>query len=186
MSNRMAVFPVVLDSCVLFPALIRDTLLRAAEAGLYRVHWSQQILDDTALNLVKRGKVRTEQAERLIEAMSDAFPDAMVEVPPALIEAMTNDAGDRHVVAAAVISHAPVIVTLNLKHFQENDLQPWGVEAQSPDVFLTHLYDLAPSEIINLIYSQASERQTPLTVIELLERLKKIVPQFVSKISSHQ
>lgn len=109
----------------------------------------------------------------------------MVEVPPALIEAMTNDQGDRHVVAAAVISHAMVIVTFNLKHFQQNDLHPWGVEAQNPDVFVTHLYDLAPSSIINLIYSQATERQTPLTVIELSERLKKIVPQFVSKISNN-
>ncbi len=55
MNNRLVVFPVVLDSCVLFPALLRDTLLRAAEVGLYRVHWSQQILDDTTRNLIERG-----------------------------------------------------------------------------------------------------------------------------------
>jgi hypothetical protein len=41
----MAVFPVVLDSCVLYPMYLRDLLLRAAEAELYRAHWSQEILD---------------------------------------------------------------------------------------------------------------------------------------------
>jgi hypothetical protein len=45
MSLQSSRFPVVLDSCVLYPMYLRDTLLRAAEAGLYRVHWSQEILD---------------------------------------------------------------------------------------------------------------------------------------------
>lgn len=35
-----AVFPVVLDSCVLYPCELRDVLLEAAHHGLYRVHWS--------------------------------------------------------------------------------------------------------------------------------------------------
>jgi hypothetical protein len=53
----MATFPVVIDACVLFNAPVRDTLLRAAEHGLYRVHWSQKILDETTKNIVERGKM---------------------------------------------------------------------------------------------------------------------------------
>ncbi|GET38121.1 hypothetical protein [Microseira wollei] len=41
----MAEFPVLLDSCVMFPMYLRDTLLSAAEAGLYTRYWSQEILD---------------------------------------------------------------------------------------------------------------------------------------------
>jgi len=166
--------------------MIRDTLLRAAEAGLYRVHWSQQILDDTIRNLLKKNKIKSiEKAEHLIQEMTSAFPDAMVEAPPILVAAMTNDTGDRHVVAAAVNASAQVIVTVNLKHFLKKDLEPWGIEAQTPDIFLTHLYDLAPSLMVNVIQTQAQDCQKPVSVPELLEKLNKLAPQFVSRLQSH-
>ena len=44
---------VVLDACVLFPASLRDILLRAAEVGLYRIRLSDTILEETRRNLVK-------------------------------------------------------------------------------------------------------------------------------------
>ena len=53
----MAVLCVLLDSCVILPMPLCDTLLRAAEAGLYRVHFSQKILDDATGNLVKQGRM---------------------------------------------------------------------------------------------------------------------------------
>lgn len=45
------------------------------------------------------------------------------------------DPDDRHVLAAAIKAGAQVIVTRNLKDFPETDLQPWDIEAQSPDAF---------------------------------------------------
>ena len=77
----MATFPVVIDACVLFNAPVRDTLLRAAEHGLYRVHWSQTILDETTKNLVERGKMTQEKAQYLVSEMAKAFPEALVVVP---------------------------------------------------------------------------------------------------------
>ncbi|NJN13586.1 MAG: hypothetical protein HC815_39095 [Richelia sp. RM1_1_1] len=59
----------------------------------------------------------------------------MVEVPMGLTEIMTNDPGDRHVLAAAVVAKADIIVTSNLKDFREKDLVSWGVKAQSPSGF---------------------------------------------------
>jgi hypothetical protein len=44
-----------LDADVLVPAALRDTLLRAAEGGLYRVHWSIETLDETRRTLVGQG-----------------------------------------------------------------------------------------------------------------------------------
>lgn len=38
-------FIVVLDACVLYPASLRDILLRLAEVEMYDVRWSQRILD---------------------------------------------------------------------------------------------------------------------------------------------
>lgn len=53
----MAVITVVLDSCVIFPMPLCDTLLRAAEANLYRVHFPQEILDGATRNLVEKGRM---------------------------------------------------------------------------------------------------------------------------------
>ena len=61
----MAVFPVVLDSCVLYPMYLRDTLLCAAEAGLYRVHWSAEILDGAIRNLVANQQMTQQQASAI-------------------------------------------------------------------------------------------------------------------------
>ena len=62
-----------------------------------------------------------------------------------LIDALElPDPGDRHVLAAAIHSRADVIVTDNLPHFPPEQLSRYGIEAQHPDEFLTHLIDLAP------------------------------------------
>ena len=114
MSLPSSRFPVVLDSCVLYPMYLRDTLLRAAEVGVYRVHWSQEILDGAFRNLVAN---QIQQVNRLEIQINRAFPDAMLNVTDRLIPCMDNHEGDRHVLAAALIAKAHVIVTENLKHF---------------------------------------------------------------------
>jgi hypothetical protein len=37
-------FPAFLDTCVLYPAYLCDTLLRLAEAAAYRPLWSDDVL----------------------------------------------------------------------------------------------------------------------------------------------
>jgi hypothetical protein len=49
----MLLLRAVLDASVLFPAAVRDTLLRAAGAGLYQLYWSSDILEEVRRNLVK-------------------------------------------------------------------------------------------------------------------------------------
>lgn len=179
----MAVFPAVLDASVLFNRPVTDTLLRAVEYGLYRVHWSQLILDETTRNLIKRRKMNDAQAAHLQEELSKAFPEAMVSVPDKLIEQMINDVGDRHVTAAAVVAQAQVIVTFNLDHFKPQDLAPWNLEAQHPDVFLSHLFDLDSPLFLQIIEEQ-SEDLTGVSVPELLTKLESHVPNFVSQVRS--
>jgi hypothetical protein len=43
------------DANVLFPFTLRDTLLRAAEAGVYQLYWSEAILEEVRRNLVATG-----------------------------------------------------------------------------------------------------------------------------------
>lgn len=57
-----ATFRVVLDANVLFPFTLRDTLLRAADAGYFQLYWSDEILDEAQRNLIGRGAINDEQA----------------------------------------------------------------------------------------------------------------------------
>ncbi len=101
----------VLDANVLLPAARRDTLLRAADAGLYQVRWSDDILAEVKRNLVGDWNLAEEQAERLMGVMREAFPDALVTGYATPIDGMPNHPKDRHVLAAAVACRATVIVT---------------------------------------------------------------------------
>ncbi|MGH7882629.1 MAG: hypothetical protein ACREN8_06950 [Candidatus Dormibacteraceae bacterium] len=44
---------VVYDACVLYPAPIRDFLIRVAAAGLVQAKWTEQILDEVFFNLLE-------------------------------------------------------------------------------------------------------------------------------------
>ncbi|MHC5831915.1 MAG: PIN domain-containing protein, partial [Nostoc sp.] len=90
---------------------LRDTLLSTVEAGLYVHYWSQKILDEAIGNLINKGYMSNEGARNLETVMKAAFPEAMIEVPIGLEELMTNHPKDRHVLAAAVVAKAEIIVT---------------------------------------------------------------------------
>ena len=103
--------------------------------------------------------------------MTEAFPDASVAGFEHLIPSLTNQIKDRHVLAAAIAAGAAVIVTYNLKDFRPGDLQPWSIEAVSPDAFLTECLDGDPRAVTAKLGLQAADsgRRFP----ELLERLAK-------------
>jgi hypothetical protein len=133
-----------LDACVLYPSSTRDLLLRGAEAYLYRVSWSARVLDEVRRNLVEDRRCTQAQADSLTRAMERAFPEASVGGFEDLIPAMANHEGDRHVLAAAIIAKADVIVTDNLGHFSGSACGAYGIEVQSADEFLSFSFDLAP------------------------------------------
>jgi len=175
-----ATFIVVVDANVLFPLTLRDTVLRAAAAGFYQLRWSATILDEMERNLVSKGIVPAEKAARLRATMEKYFPEAQVTDYEPLIPAMTNDPKDRHVVAAAVKAGAQVIATANLKDFAS---LPEGIEAQSPDAFLCKLFDLDPSMFIDMLREQAADlTKPPVTFDELLDRLRRAVPDLVKAV----
>jgi predicted nucleic acid-binding protein len=170
---------VTLDACVLYPATLRDTLLRLAEAGFYRPRWSAQILDEVARNLVSNRAISEAQAQSLIEAITDAFPEAVVTDYESLIPAVTNDEKDRHVLAAAVKSDSRTLVTSNLKDFPIAALATFAIDPRSPDQFLLAQSDLSPATTMAVLRQQAADkRRPPLTVADILNSLAKTAPTF--------
>ena len=115
----------LLDACVLYPIGLRDTVLNMAEAGCFRVLWTEEILAETSRNIVEDTPGLTaEHLEKTFAAMRRAFPEAMVEDYEHLVASMTNHPKDRHVLAAAVAADADVIVTLNIRHFPRTACDP--------------------------------------------------------------
>ena len=186
-------FRAVLDANVLFPFSLRDTLLRLAEpepapapAPLYIPLWSDRILEEMVRNLVEDGRMDQERADRLASLMRSAFEEASVsdEAIAALEESMTNDPGDRHVLAAAVAGGAEAIITFNLDHFPPEACEPFGVEATHPDEFLIAMYELAPDVVVAEVRQQAADlTNPPWGVDELLNALERAgVGEFAARL----
>lgn len=152
----MGDFGVTLDACVLVDRAVADTLLRAAEAGLYRVRWSPDILGETERAmvrlLVRAGRTDPERAaQRLVAELRAAFPDARVTGYEGLLPVMQNDPGDRHVLASAIVGHSRAIVPWNIRHFPASALAPYGIAVLTPDAFLSDLFDLAPDVLCDIL-----------------------------------
>jgi predicted nucleic acid-binding protein len=161
-------------------------MLRAYAAGLYRAHWSEQLLEEVERNLAE-DFVGPERAASLVRRLREYFPEAALprERYESLIEAMTNHPKDRHVLAVAVAAGVDVIVTRNLRDFPAQALEPHGVEAQSPDDFLVNLFDLDPTLMVRLIESQAADlKNPPATVERVLDNLAIDAPRFAAHIRS--
>ena len=58
------------------------------------------------------------------------------------------DPDDRHVLAAAIVGSADVIVTTNRSDFPQSILERYEIEAQHPDDLIADLLDLKPSKVV--------------------------------------
>ncbi len=141
----------LLDACVLYPTVMREMLVGAAEAGLYQPRWSPRILEEWARAAAKLGDGQETLARGEIAALSARWPEAAVR-PHARDEARLwlPDPSDVHVLSAAIAGSADLIITLNAKDFPRHTLSEEGLERLSPDEFLRDLFDKHPDALIAL------------------------------------
>jgi predicted nucleic acid-binding protein len=182
----MTTFPAFLDTNCLFGAYLCDTMLRLAEVGIYRPLWSAGVLEELKRNLLKRGIPKDAVAYR-IGQMQLSFPDAEVRGYERLIDTMTCDPKDRHVVAAAIRGGAQVLVTCDGEDFPADSVAPYDVFVSSPDDFLLDQLDLYPGHVVAALRAQAGAYiAPPMPVEDLLGRLAAAgVPRFASEAARH-
>lgn len=169
-------FVVLYDACVLYPAPLRDLLLRIVLSGVVRARWSEEILDECFRNILENRPDLTEKKlSRTRKLMKAAVPDCIVSEYEELVEGLKlPDPDDRHVLAAAIHSGAQVIVTFNLKDFPESALGPYSIDAKHPDDFVLETIDLAPGLMVQVLSEQAAAlRNPPRTVGDLLDTLRE-------------
>ena len=172
-----------LDTCVLFPLILRDILLDAAQARLFVPRWSDEVLIELRRNLIAHRGLSDDQATRLIAALRRYFPAAEIAGYEQLIPAVANHPKDRHVVAAAAKAGATVIVTSNIRDFPETALAPFALTAQSPDHFLNLLLDADADRMSDVVHRLAASYRTPAMSLEsFLNRLATHAPALVHRL----
>lgn len=168
----------VIDANVLVQAPLRDTLLRLAEGPeLYRPLWSEEIMAEVRRTLAGQFGIAPNRIAHLESKLREHFPEAWIEDFEPLISSMTNDAKDRHVLAAAAHSKARMVVTYNLKHFPLSSTKLWRVVAVGPSQFLKKLYASDPQAVAEVLREQATNIRR--TFADQLRVLHKAVPAFV-------
>ncbi|WP_019218451.1 PIN domain-containing protein [Legionella tunisiensis] len=172
----MVNFAVLYDACVLYPAPLRDLLMRLAMSELFRAKWSNRIHEEWINNLLRnREDLKRQDLERTRDLMNMHVLDSLVENFEDIEKALNlPDPNDNHVLAAAIVSNCNVLVTFNLKDFLEEELNKYNIEAQHPDDFLMHLTDLNENRFLDTVKkTRVSLRNPPKTADEYLSTLQQ-------------
>jgi predicted nucleic acid-binding protein len=181
---------VVYDACVLYPALLRDLLVQLALTRTFRAKWTDLIHDEWIRNLlINRPDLKAAQFDRVRNLMNSTIQDSLVTDFEHLISSLElPDADDRHVLAAAIIAEADIVVTFNLKDFPTALLAKYGMEVKHPDNFVSELIDQNPQEVWQCLetirarlknpsqtfsdYMEVLLKQGLLTSVEMLRELQ--------------
>lgn len=135
----------VLDTCVIYPTVMRQVLLHVAERGVFTPLWSARILEEWRRAALKLGPQGAAQAEAEAAMLRMHWPKAEVTWPASLESRLwLPDAADTHVLAAAVSGSADVILTVNAKDFPRHILAEEGVSRADPDSYLRGVFDAQP------------------------------------------
>lgn len=127
-----------------------------------------------------------EKADYWRAEVLSAFPEALIDGYEQLIPALTNDEKDRHVLAVAIKGQAQHIVTANIKHFKEADLNPWDITALHPQSYLLTLFEHSPERITDCLRKIAEDRSQNghhITPEQVLFTLQKTVPLFAKEVA---
>ena len=128
---------ILIDANVLYPTVMREVVLGVAAQGLFEPLWSPRILEEWARAAARLGPEGETQARGEIAQVSALWPRALVRHPPDLEARLwLPDAGDIHVLAAAIQGSADAIMTVNAKDFPRHILAEEGLSRVDPDGYL--------------------------------------------------
>jgi predicted nucleic acid-binding protein len=171
----LAAYTALLDACVLYPQTLRDVLLSLARTEIFRARWSAQIAEEWVSKRLEKQPDRREKIEQTARLVNQSVPDCLITGYEPLIPSLVlPDPKDRHVVAAAIVGRADVIVTLDMRHFPAEVLAPYNIEVQHPDEFIVHQLGLDRPNALSAFKSIRARYKNPaMTAAEFLDSLEK-------------
>ena len=163
---------------------LTDTILRLHQARAFSVHWTEKILGEAKNALIRDGKNDPVRIEKRFDSMRTWFPESMITGYEALIDSMTCNPKDRHVLAAAV-GNVDQLVTNNLDDFPEESTASYSIEIVSPDQLLLNAVYLYPKLVVRVIREQsAALNRPPMSIDDVLNALAKHVPNFAQTVET--
>lgn len=136
---------VLLDTCVIYPTVMRELILGVAGKGAFIPLWSERVLAEWVRATAKIGPDAQAQATGEAALMAARWPGACVEYASSLEARLwLPDPADRHVLAAAIAGSADGIVTLNARDFPRGVLAEEGLWRADPDAFLHGICQAQP------------------------------------------
>ena len=138
----------LLDTCVLYPTVMREMLIGVADAGGFEPLWSEMIEGEWTHTAEKHGAGGGLFAKGELALLNARWPNARVRYGTGLEQRLwLPDPNDVHVLAAAISGSADVIITLNKKDFPAQILAEEGLSLTDPDAFLRGLWTAEPERI---------------------------------------
>lgn len=139
---------ILIDTCVLYPTVMREMVLGVARKGVFEPIWSERILEEWARAAIKLGAEGEAQARAEIAMLRAGWPKASRPAAPQIAQRLwLPDADDIHVLAVAVDAGADMLMTLNAKDFPRGTLAEEGIERIDPDGYLMQLWMATPEPI---------------------------------------
>jgi len=181
----ISTFTALLDADVLYKVRLTSLLLFLAEQKMFRARWSDDIHEEWMRSLkVNRPDLSEQGIETRRDRMNAAIPDALVEGYRSISIPGMPDPDDAHVVAAAVLTRATMIVTFNLKDFPDEVLRPLRLEARHPDDFLVDQFTLEPTLFAQAVRTDRGHyRNPPMISADYLNALERAgVPKIVARL----
>ena len=147
---------VLLDACVLYRDLLREILLNMAAEGCFSPLWSDRILEEWRRAVAREGG----DVGARIALLGMAHPKASVVTDPAVGDRLSlPDPNDVHVLAAAIVAEADVLLTLNLKDFPPRTVAREGIRVMHPDALSIELLSGQRAPVVAAVERAVSDME---------------------------
>lgn len=150
-------------------------MLSLAQTGLFRARWSEHVHTEWMNAVVKRRQDLTlDDLNPTRRAMDRSVLDCLVTGYESFIETFDlPDPEDRHILAAAMVARANVIVTFNQQDFPEKVLSPLGIHTRHPDDFILDVEGIDSGAFVSAMRWDLNHyRKPPISFEDYVQQLR--------------
>lgn len=174
----------------MFSPALRYLLIELADAGVIRLHWSPEVLNELvrAIGRVRPSIDATKLAAQ-INALDALLPGASVHASPSSMKRVTlPDPDDVHVVGAAWEAGCSILLTFNVRDFPPAilaSLEP-PISPVSPDTFLLRLLTTEATIVLPIIERlRTGLKRPPLSSAAYIDNLARAGLAQTAELLSH-